>query len=72
MLGGPYGWVAAWGLVEQVPGSGLYDFSVTDPVYSGGKGSQSDLLLTINQVNSADAGPVRKRFPRYAGLQIFR
>jgi hypothetical protein len=55
--------VSVWGLVELVPGSGDFNFIVTDPIIQEANDLNIQLLLNINQVHPDDAGAFDKALP---------
>ncbi len=55
--------VAVWNTVEVQPGSGIYDFSLCDPVIQEADALNLSLLLTINPVHQLDAGASQKALP---------
>jgi hypothetical protein len=55
--------VSAWGIVELVPGSGDFNFIITDPIIQEANDLNIQLLLTINQVHPDDPGAANKALP---------
>jgi len=55
--------VAAWGGVELEPGSGVYNFTMPDPIIQEANDLGIQLLLNLNQVHPLDAGANAKALP---------
>lgn len=57
------GGVAVWNLVEEQPGSGVYDYSVTDAVIQKASDLNLMLVLTFDPQHLLDEGACQKALP---------